>query len=420
MTDTVFALATPPGRSGVAVIRISGPSAFAAAARLCPRGLPPPRTAGLRWLEWNGERIDQALLLTFPGPGSFTGEDVVELQVHGSAAVIRELTRLLGGPLSLVPAGPGEFTRRALLNGRLSLAEVEGLGDLLGAETMAQQRRSVALFSGEAGRRAERWRGMLLRAMALYETMIDFVDDDVPEDLADEAEGIVGVLRIELEAAASQARSGAELRDGYEVALVGVPNSGKSSLVNYLAGRTAAIVSSVAGTTRDVIELRYDLQGLPATFLDMAGFRNTDDPVEREGVVFAAERASAAAMRVFLCDPEMVPQVRVRPGDLVRRGFSDLYPDADFSALTGAGVDRLLTDIHAELETRAGEIGPFTRERHAACLEAAMMALHVTAMEPEIWAEACRIATTALDELVGRIDSETVLSEIFSAFCIGK
>ena len=420
MTDTVFALATPPGRSGVAVIRLSGPGALAAAARLCPRGLPAPREAAVRWLEWEGARIDEALVLVFPAPRSFTGEDVVELQCHGSPAVIRELARLLGGPLGLTPAGPGEFTRRALLNGRMSVAEVEGLGDLLEAETLRQHRQSVALFSGEAGRRAERWRGMLLRAMALYETMIDFVEDDVPEDLADEAEALADRLRDELDEALRQARSGAAIRSGFDVALVGLPNSGKSSVINYLAGRRAALVSPVPGTTRDVIELRYDLEGLPLTFLDTAGLRETADEIETAGIQLAAERANAAALRVFLSDPAALPQVPPQEGDLLRRGFADLDPSADLSALTGAGMDRLLADIRAELEGRLTESGPFTRARHIACLEQAGKALHMWSPEPELAAEGCRLAAGALDELIGRIRTETVLTEIFSSFCIGK
>ena len=420
MTDTVFALATPPGRSGVAVMRLSGPDAFAAAARLCPRGLPAPREAAVRWIEWDGARIDEALVLVFPSPRSFTGEDVVELQTHGSPAVIRELSYILGGPLGLTPAGPGEFTRRALLNGRLSVAQVEGLGDLIEAETLRQHRQSVSLFSGEAGRRAERWRGMLLRAMALYETMIDFVDDDVPTDLSDQAEEILIDLRRELAQAVRQARSGAAVREGFEVAVVGAPNAGKSSVINYLAGRKAAIVSPVPGTTRDVIELRYDLQGLPVTFLDTAGLRETADEVEAEGVAIAAERADAAALRVFLSPPSDVPRVKKREGDIVRRSFRDTDPDADISPITGEGINELLADIRRELEGRLVEGGPFTRQRHAACLEAAAKALQMVPDDPELRAHACQAAAASLDELIGRIGTETVLSEIFSSFCIGK
>ena len=420
MTDTVFALATPPGRSGVAVIRISGPEAFAAAGRLCPRGLPKAREAAVRWLEWEGERIDEALILAFPGPSSFTGEDVVELQTHGSPAVIREVARILGGPLALSPATPGEFTRRALLNGRLSVAQVEGLGDLLEAETIRQHRQSVSLFSGEAGKRAERWRGLLLRAMALYETMIDFVDDDVPADLAEQTERILLDLQSELAAAVRQAKSGAAVREGFEVAVVGTPNSGKSSLVNYLAGRKAAIVSPVPGTTRDVIELRYDLGGLPVTFLDTAGLRETSDVIEAEGVALAVERAKGAALRLFLSPPADVPFVVHQKGDLVRSGFADIDDTADISSVTGEGIDQLIEDIRTELEGRLSESGPFTRNRHIRCLETAHHALQLEDQEPELRAEACRIAAASLDELVGKIGTETVLSEIFSSFCIGK
>ena len=415
----MFALATPPGRSGVAVMRLSGPDAFEAAARLCPRGLPAPREAAVRWLEWDGIRIDEALVLVFPSPRSFTGEDVVELQTHGSPAVIRELTRILGGMDGLTPAGPGEFTRRALMNGRLSISQVEGLGDLLEAETLRQHRQSLSLFAGEAGRRAEGWRAKLLEAMALYETMIDFVDDDVPSDLAERAEAVLEELRGELGSALTQAQSGASVREGFDVAIVGLPNAGKSSLINALSGRKSALVSASPGTTRDVIELRYDLGGLPVTFLDTAGLRDAVDQVEAEGVALAVDRASAASMRLFLSPPDSIPAVQFREGDLMRRGFSDRDPEGQFSALTGEGVGNLLADVKEKLEERLGEPGPFTRHRHAALLAEALSALQGPD-DPELRAEGCRRAGHALDELIGRVGTETVLSEIFSSFCIGK
>ncbi|RME15226.1 MAG: tRNA uridine-5-carboxymethylaminomethyl(34) synthesis GTPase MnmE, partial [Alphaproteobacteria bacterium] len=297
-TDTIFALASARGKAGVAVIRVSGPRAFESCREIC-RSVPEHR--GLRVLHAaDGGPIDKALVLTFTKGRSFTGEETVEYHVHGAVAVIDALLRRLGGQKGLRMAEPGEFTRRALENGRLGLDEVEGLADLIEAETEAQRRQALRVFSGALGELAESWRRALIRAEALVEATIDFADEEVPTDVS----GEVLELLDEVEAGLSREIEGVSIaeriRDGFEVAIVGPPNAGKSTLLNALAGREAAITSEIAGTTRDVIEVRMDVGGLPVTFLDTAGLRESGDSVERIGIERAIDRANAADLRVFL------------------------------------------------------------------------------------------------------------------------
>ncbi len=299
--ETIFALASGGGRAGVAVIRISGIGALEAARQLAGT-LPEARRAAVRRLRdpRSGETLDSGLVVTFPGPGSFTGEDCVELHVHGSVAVVRSVSAALDRLPGVRQAEPGEFTRRAFENGRLDLAQIEGLGDLVVAETAAQQRQAIAAMQGRVGQLAGEWRAVLLRALALVEASIDFADEDLPADVLAPVIGAVdGVLAsMRQEIAGSQVAE--RLRDGFVVALVGPPNSGKSTLLNRLAGRDAALTSEVAGTTRDVIEVRLDLGGLPVTVLDMAGLRETENVVEGLGIARARVRAEAADVRVFL------------------------------------------------------------------------------------------------------------------------
>lgn len=424
MRDTIFALATPPGRSGVAVIRLSGPGALAAAESVAAP-LPPPRRAALRrFRDAAGDPIDEGLVLVLPGPGSFTGEDVVELQCHGSRAVVRALSARLDALPGTRPAEAGEFTRRALLAGRMTVAEVEGLGDLLDAETERQRRQSFSLFDGAAAERVAGWRADLLTAMTLTETAIDFGEEDIPDDIALRLTDVIQRLAAGFERAAAEARAGQGVREGFDVALVGLPNSGKSSLINWLAGRELALVSEVAGTTRDVIELRYDLDGLMVTFLDTAGLRRAEDAVERSGVARAAVRARDATLRVFLSDPKDTPDVERRPGDIVRHAFADLGR-GDFSTRDGAGIDALLAEISAVLEARAQGSDAFSRERHAhhigVALEGSRAALvNLDVGHLDLLGEDLRHVAQNLDELVGRIGTEDVLDDLFSSFCIGK
>jgi tRNA modification GTPase len=424
--DTIFAPATARGKAGVAVIRLSGPRAHAAASALAGP-LPPARRAGLRVLRHGSDALDEALVLVFAGPHSFTGEDVVEFQIHGSAAVISAVLAALAAQPGLRIAEPGEFTRRALENGCLDLAQVEGLADLIDAETDSQRRQAARVLSGAVGQRAAGWRERMVRASALIEATIDFADEDVPVDVVPEVHAIIAGLLTELRAEIAGSAATERLRDGFEVAILGVPNAGKSTLLNALAGREAALTSHVAGTTRDVIEVRMDLRGLPVTFLDTAGLRATEDPVEVMGIGRALSRAEAADLRVVLLDDHgLPPGIALRDGDIVVRGKSDLGT-GDVSGLTGAGVEALLLRIADVLAPRTVSASVITHARHrravmdaVSSLESASDALQADDKPVELVAEDLRRAVRAMLALVGKVDVETILGEIFARFCIGK
>ncbi len=426
MGDTIFALASARGKAGVAVMRVSGPQAHGALARLC--AVPAARQAALRQLVWQGQVLDEALVLVFDEGASFTGEASVELQVHGSLGVIKALTQALAA-IGLRPAEAGEFTRRALENGRLDLAQVEGLADLIDAETEAQRRQALRVLSGAVGKRAEGWRKDLIRAGALVEATIDFADEDVPVDVTPEVLGLIDGLLNDLRREIAGTSVAERVRDGFEVAILGAPNAGKSTLLNALAGREAAITSEIAGTTRDVIEVRMDLDGLAVTLLDTAGLRETADRVEQIGVTRALERAGAADLRVFLLDhPTETLLMSPRVGDIVVQGKADLHPGLDaVSGRTGQGLDQLVARISAVLVGKAASAGVMTRERHRVAMIRAVEAMESAQHQvqgpggaAEIVALDLRRAARALDVLVGRVDTEDLLDEIFASFCIGK
>ena len=427
--DTIYATATARGRSGVAVIRVSGPLALTAGQTLC-RTLPPPRQAALRRLSWQGEVLDEALVLTFAKGASFTGEDVVELQVHGGPAVVSAVLRALADQPGLRLAEPGEFTRRALENGVLDLAQVEGLADLIDAETEAQRRQAVRVLSGSVGQRVEGWRRDLIRAGALLEATIDFADEEVPVDVSPEVLALIDGLMADLGREAAGVQAAERIRDGFEVAIVGAPNAGKSTLLNQLAGREAAITSDIAGTTRDVIEVRMEIAGLAVTFLDTAGLRETEDRLEKAGIDRALSRAQAADLRLFLMDGSSTPGLMPLADDLVVVGKADTLSGVGglaVSGLTGAGVPELLACIGGILERRVASAGALIRERHRLAVTAAIAALAESRAEVvkedsrvELAAEHLRRAVRALDALVGRVDVDDLLGEIFASFCIGK
>ncbi|WP_372839956.1 tRNA uridine-5-carboxymethylaminomethyl(34) synthesis GTPase MnmE [Phaeovulum sp.] len=426
--DTIFAQASARGKAGVAVIRISGPEAWAAA-RMLAGELPAVRTAGLRVLRAGDEPLDTGLVLCFEAGASFTGEDIAELHVHGSAATVGAVLRVLGEMPGLRLAEPGEFTRRALENGQLDLPQVEALGDLIDSETEAQRRQALRVLSGAVGKLVDGWRADLRRAAALVAAAIDFADEDVPQEVV--AEAAVLITRVSNGVARELAGSGAaeRIRDGFEVAIVGRPNAGKSTLLNALAGREAAITSAHAGTTRDVIEVRMDLGGLPVTLLDTAGLREAGDEIEAIGISRALDRARRADLRVFLLDGGDVPLIEPERGDLVVHGKADLGAGLGLavSGLTGQGVDELVDMISKSLSERAGSAGVMTRERHRAAMRRAIESLELARVELDFWPERAEIAADgidrgirALESLVGRIDVEHLLDDIFASFCIGK
>jgi len=427
--DTVYALATAQGRAGVAVIRVSGPQAHAACLALCG-DVPTARRATVRLLrDSENLQLDESLVLVFESGASFTGEDVVEFHLHGSIAVVNAVLRCLADIEGLRPAEPGEFTRRALENGRLDLAQVEGLADLIDAETEAQRRQALRVLSGDLGKLAEGWRRDLIRAAALLEATIDFADEDVPVDVTPEVNALVSRVRVALDHEAAGVKTAERVRSGFEVAIVGAPNVGKSTLLNALAGREAAITSEYAGTTRDIIEVRMDLGGLPVTLLDTAGLRDTSDVVEEIGINRAKQRAALADLRVFLVEQDVLPDLVPEPDDIVLRAKADLIEDKEgaVSGISGEGIDSLVESITQRLLSSLSGMGIATRERHRIAMMRAVAALDQAAMHlsfgPDLYdlaAEDLRQAIRALESLVGRVDVENLLDEIFSSFCVGK
>lgn len=441
--ETIFAPASGIGRAAVAVIRISGPRSADILRSLCAGALPPPRRASLRSLHEpeTGELLDQAIVLWLPGPASFTGEDQAELHIHGSAAVRAAILRLLSEMPMCRAAEPGEFTRRAFLNGRLDLTAVEGLADLIDAETEAQRRQALRQLDGHLWHRVESWRERLIDALAACEAGIDFADeDDVPDGVAAGTGEAVLIVAREIGASLANAKRGERVRDGFQVVIAGPPNAGKSTLLNTLAQREVAIVSPVPGTTRDLIEVRCDLGGLPVTFVDTAGLQTTEDLVEREGISRARDRMGRADLVLWLEPADAPPDAQSREPALDTHTLriltkSDLGPGAprtDFaiSAKTGEGIGELLEAIEVAAASGLEPSGDavLTRERHRAvmasvleCLDRVVLAVQGNdAHGVELVAEDIRLALRHLGRLTGAVDVEEVLGRIFASFCIGK
>jgi len=438
--QTIFALASGRGRAGVAVVRVSGPDAGAAVTRLAGR-LPAPRRASLSTItDGTGEILDEGLVLWFPAPASFTGEEVAELHVHGGRAVVDAVLEALGRCPGLRPAEPGEFSRRAFANGKIDLTAAEGLADLVEAETAAQRRQALRQMQGGLARLYDGWRSRLVGALAHVEAIIDFADEDIPLGLEAGVHEALLLLAAEIVAHLDDGRRGERLRNGVEVAIVGPPNAGKSSLLNALAGRAAAIVSPHPGTTRDVIEVALDVGGYPVVLADTAGVREGRDEIECEGVARALQRAEAADLRLVVLDgarwPAIDPAtVALADGDsLLVLNKADLLPPAPapddgdaplrVSALTGEGMPRLVVALEEAVATRfdTAAAPALTRLRHRAALEACLDAIRHAEVAPsvELLAEDLRAAATGLGRITGRIDVEQVLDVIFRDFCIGK
>jgi tRNA modification GTPase len=428
--DTIFALASGRGRAGVAVVRISGRQSHELIQALTG-SVPPFRRATLRKLVFEGDELDSALVLAFAEGASFTGEASAEIHVHGGLAVMSAVMRALASFDGVRMAEPGEFTRRALENGRMELFEVEGLADLIDAETEAQRKQAQRLLHGDFERKVERWREDILQASALIEATVDFADEDVPVDVWPEVtERLSAVLR-DLKAELAGAQAAERVRHGFNVVLVGPPNVGKSSLINRLTGRDAALTSSVPGTTRDVIEVRMDLNGLPVTLFDTAGLRETDDVLEAEGIRRARQRAAEADLRVLVRDEASKDWVDdVLNADLFVASKADLgwRPQGwiAVSAQTGEGIDELIGIIVERLSGVAGTAGVVIHERHREVVQRAVGWLEeaigriVTSGEPELVARDLRSCRVTLEAMIGRIGVEELLGKVFGRFCIGK
>ncbi|WP_158927842.1 tRNA uridine-5-carboxymethylaminomethyl(34) synthesis GTPase MnmE [Acidisphaera sp. S103] len=426
-TDTVFALASGSIRAAIAVIRLSGPATGAVVAALCGGSLPAPRHASLRRLrDPSGAMLDHALVLWMPGPGTYTGEDCAELHVHGGRAVIDGVAAALTNA-GLRPAEPGEFTRRAFLNGRMDLVEAEAVHDLVAAETEAQRKQALRQLEGELGALYQDWADRLRGILAYQEALIDFPDEDLPPEVEDQLVTTLHVVRTEIGTHLNDAGRGEKLREGLFFAITGAPNVGKSTLINALAERDVAIVSEFPGTTRDVLETRVVLGGVPVTLVDTAGLRETTDSIEAEGVRRAIARAEDADLVLT------VVEAGSPPGDtaasLLIANKADLgLPGPDgalrISAKTGLGMDALRTRLAeaARKMTESSGPPPLTRFRHrAALLEAAD---HLDAAEhaelPELRGEDLRLAMRALGRITGHVSVEDILDTVFSKFCIGK
>lgn len=437
--DTIYALSTGFGRAGVAVFRTSGPEAGGGLTALAGT-VPAARHASLRRIRdpATGEIIDEGLVLWFPGPGSFTGEDMAEFHLHGSRAVAEGMIAVLGRLPGHRLAEPGEFTRRALANGRTDLVAVEGLSDLLAATTAAQRRQALFHMEGDASLVFSGWRGDLVRCLARVEAAIDFAEEDQIGAMAltGVAEALDG-LSASLGAALATAEAGESLRDGLRVVIAGPPNVGKSSLLNRLAGREAAIVTEFPGTTRDPIDVTLEVEGVPVVVTDTAGLRaGSADPIERIGMERSFERVREADLVIWLQAPDVDPcgaqpidseplwvwnKVDLRP--LPRRAPAGAIA---VSAVTGEGLDRLLARMRERFARRiVGEPALITRARHRHAVsrchaEICQAAGLLDTGRLELVAEHLRHGARAIERLLGRIDSEDVLDVVFREFCIGK
>ena len=450
--DTIFATATAPGKAGVAIIRISGEQAASALVALTGKNIPHPRQASLCKIynPSNKELIDEALVLWFKAPASFTGEDVAELHVHGGRAVISEIIECLGAMKNLRVAEPGEFSRRAFLNGKMDLTEAEGLADLIDAETKMQARMALRQKQGELGGLYEIWREEILVTLANIEAYIDFPDEDIPENVTQTIEKTIRSLINSISGHLNDNRRGERLRAGLNVVIIGPPNAGKSSLMNLLARRDVAIVSEHAGTTRDIIEIHLDLGGYPITIVDTAGIRENPGEIEAEGIKRARKRAEQADLKIMVFDAN---HENISPDAGELKNFAhmadensivvfnkiDLLADKNKIALpvtynkirtieasfnNGVGIDNILDYIKKSAEDGFATQGEpmITRERHRALLRESLAALQTFSLGKniELASEDLRQAALAIGKITGRIDVEEVLDRIFSSFCIGK
>jgi tRNA modification GTPase len=430
--DTIFALTTPEGKSGVAVVRVSGLRAFDCFKNFNCMPVKPNKK-GLRKLYFNNKLLDEALVLCFKRGHSFTGENTVEIHLHGSLAIIKTCLGYLGSFGGFRIADPGEFTKRAFENGRLDLSQVEGLSELIDAETSVQLDQAQRVFEGFLGKKVAVWRSEVIDCKALIEASIDFVDEDVPLDLSDEILKKLLIIKTSIQKEIDGSFVSEKIKSGFEIAIIGAPNVGKSTLLNALAGREAAITSKVAGTTRDVIEVSMDLAGIPISILDTAGIRASENEVEKIGISLALARAKRSDLRLFVSDNNkfdyfglnlMKDDLRVNSKIDLNKG---LQGDVSISAKYGDGIDKLLDLIKNIFKHKVSKSSIATNARHRGAMSRSVSSLERAEEEllaginnVELCAEELNTAIRAMDSLIGVVDVEDVLGKIFSKFCIGK
>ena len=432
MNDIIFALASAKGRAGVSVIRVSGKNSIFSIEKLLKNTLPVDNKCLRKIYDADDNIIDEVLILTFNEKASFTGYETVEIHCHGSTAVVTYILQTLSNIKNFRIADPGEFTRRALENGNLDLTQVEGLADLIESETEAQRRLAIRSMDGALSSKVQEWRKDLIRAVSLIEATIDFADEDIPTDITPEVLGLINKTQTDIKSEIKGSFAAERIREGFEIAIVGPPNIGKSTLLNALAGRDAAITSDMAGTTRDVIEVKMDISGFAVTLLDTAGIRETTDKIEQIGVDRAKLRAKNADLRLFITHSGEPNDLKLNPeeNDIVVIGKSDLLNKSDILAISGKsgeGLDSLLKEISDKLSRLSIGAQTATRERHRISMIKAQRFLDAGKLLIEDNLELSELASSefhqgiqTLSSLIGSVGVEDLLDEIFSSFCLGK
>jgi len=442
---TIYALSTGPGVSGIAVVRVSGKEAAEVVKQLTGDDLPAPRVAVLKKLKNSNtnEMIDEGIVLWFPGPNSYTGEDLAEFHVHGSRAVVSALHSSISGIKNCRLAEPGEFTKLAFQNGKINLLKAEGIADLVSAETEIQRKQAVEIMSGKSSNKFTSWRTKLLKILAHVEAKIDFPDEDLPKDILDEIQKTSNQVSKEIEKVLDDQKVGERIREGFKIAIVGPTNAGKSSLLNYLSKRDVAIVSEIAGTTRDVIETHLNLDGYPVVVSDTAGIRESKNEIEKKGIKLALNRAEDADLKLIIVDAKSVDFTSVlkelidenailvvNKSDLIAGNINKELKKHDHilvSIKNNLNLDKLILKIKKKLENKFISYGDIliTRERHRQHLEQCISHLKNFknkngSEDYDKAAEDLRLATRHLGMIVGKVDVEEILGSIFNDFCIGK
>ncbi len=442
---TIYALSSGPGVSGIAVIRVSGSNTAKVIKKITLKNLPSPRVATLRKFNKNGSKeiIDEGVVLWFPAPNSYTGEDLAEFHIHGSRAVIKAMHLAISKIKNCRLAEPGEFTKRAFYNGRINLLKAESIADLISAETEIQRKQALKIMSGKSSDKFNSWRERLLKILSYVEAKIDFPEEDLPRNILKKIHKTSNDILREVKKTLNDQKVGERIREGFKIAIIGPPNSGKSSLLNYLSKRDAAIVSEIAGTTRDVIETHLNLDGYPVIVSDTAGIRNSKNEIEKKGIKIALKRAEDADLRLIILSANNVnftgllkeflrknAILVINKSDLLKGKLNSKFKKYDhvlISIKKDINLNKLIKKIKSKLKNKftTSEDILITRERHRQNLINCVQYLEKfkkkkSTQDFDKAAEDLRLATRHLGMIVGKVDVEELLGSIFNDFCIGK